>query len=67
MDGTTVTDTRSSTGITLGVGKGGQGDKLAMPIKSCDSGMIEFVATFFGPDVDGDVCEVTRRLTKTCK
>ena len=67
IDGTTVIDTQNSGPIRLGVGKGGQGDKLAMNIPSCVRGQILFVATFAGLDSGGDLCEVTRRITKTCK
>ena len=66
--GGTVVDTQSSS-VRLEVGKGGQGDKLGMLIKrrDCNPGdSIDFVATFFGTDVGGDLCEATRRITKTC-
>jgi hypothetical protein len=52
--------------IRLGVGKGGQGDKLRMPISTCDL-TVEFVATFSGLDNDGDQCTATRSIFKTCK
>jgi hypothetical protein len=52
VDGTTVIRTSSTGPITLGVGKGGKGAKLSMEIPQCDSGFIEFVATFFGLDAD---------------
>jgi hypothetical protein len=67
VDGTTVIRTSSTGPITLGVGKGGKGAKLSMEIPQCDSGFIEFVATFFGLDADNDVCEATRTVRKECK
>ena len=66
--GGTVVDTQSSS-VRLEVGKGGQGDKLGMLIKRGDCKpreSIDFVATFFGTDAGGDLCEATRRITKTC-
>ncbi len=62
-----VMDTKSSSPITLGVGKGGKGDKLNMSISRCNGGAVTFTATFFGTDGDGDLCEGTRRLTKDCR
>jgi hypothetical protein len=56
--------------IRLGVGKGGQGDKLAMQIAQgdCVTGQtMDFKATFFGPDPGGDECLVTKTIFKTCK
>jgi hypothetical protein len=55
--------------ITLGVGKGGQGDKLRMDISNtdCSSGSIDFVATFTGRDDDNDVCTASESINKTCK
>ncbi|MCH7643530.1 MAG: hypothetical protein IH974_01725 [Myxococcales bacterium] len=56
--------------IRLGVGKGGHGDKLAMIIQSgdCVTGEpVNFTATFSGPDSGGDLCIVTKTITKTCK
>ena len=56
--------------IRLGVGKGGHGDKLAMimPSGGCVTGEpVDYTATFAGPDSGGDICTVTRTLTKTCK
>jgi hypothetical protein len=67
IDDGTVIDTKESFPITLGVGKGGQGDKLAMAITQCDSGSIDFTATFTGRDDDNDVCTASRTITKTCK
>jgi len=67
IDGDTVIDTKSSFPITLGVGKGGQGDKLSMDVPQCDAGSIDFRATFTGQDDDGDECTATRSINKTCK
>ncbi len=56
--------------IRLGVGKGGQGDKLAMIIVSgdCVTGQpVDFKATFSGPDPGGDECTVSKTIFKTCK
>ena len=54
--------------LTLVLGKGGQGDKLNMRIQSCDSGFIDFVATFTGTSsTNGSICsETSRMLRKTC-
>ena len=65
VDGGTVIDTQSKA-VRLGVGKGGKGATLSMDISQCNSGAIDFVATFSGRDEDGDLCEVTGRFTKTC-
>ncbi len=67
IDGFEVIDQQISDPIRLGVGKGGQGDTLTMNIPQCLSGFIHFDATFFGLDDDGDQCQATRRITKTCK
>lgn len=53
--------------IRLGVGQGGQGAKLQMQIpSSCVNGVVGFVATFVGKDVEGDDCIGTRRISRTC-
>jgi hypothetical protein len=62
-----VMSTASEGPITLGVGKGGKGAKLSMAIPRCSGGFIDFVATFFGTDEDGDGCWGTRSLRKECK
>jgi hypothetical protein len=67
IDGGTIIDTKLSYPITLGVGKGGQGDKLGMEISQCDSGSIDFTASFTGKDDDNDVCTASETITKTCK
>jgi hypothetical protein len=56
--------------IRLGVGKGGQGDKLGMQFVQGDcvlGDLIDFTATFSGPDSGGDICTISRTITKTCK
>jgi hypothetical protein len=67
VDDTGVIDTETSLPITLGVGKGGKGDKLTLDATRCDGGSITFVATFSGIDVGGDVCEGTRALRRACR
>jgi hypothetical protein len=67
VDGQEVIDTQISGPIRLEVGKGGKGDTLTMNITQCNSGSIDFVATFFGTDVNGTLCEATRRIARTCK
>ena len=68
LDGEDVISTNSAAGwITLEVGKGGNGAKLSLDIPQCNSGSIEFVATFVGKDEDGGDCEGTERLLKECK
>jgi hypothetical protein len=63
-----VTDTQTTGPIRLGIGKGGQGDKLTMKVPACTPGdLVSFEATFFGPDpVTGDECRGTERISKTC-
>ncbi len=65
-DATGVMDTKTAFPITLGVGKGGKGDRLNMRIPRCDGGFVTFVATFWGTDHNNDLCEGTRRLTLQC-
>jgi hypothetical protein len=67
IDGGQVIDTQLSGLIRLGVGNGGKGDKLSMNIPQCNSGSIDFEATFHGLDADADSCTATRRITKACK
>jgi hypothetical protein len=69
FDGATLIDTQSSGGITLVVGKGGQGDKLTMNVNQCNSGSIDFIATFTGTSsTNGSTCtQSSAPLTKTCK
>jgi len=67
IDDGQVIDTQLSGPIRLGIGKGGKGDKLSMNIPQCNSGSIDFEATFHGLDADADSCTATRRITKVCK
>jgi hypothetical protein len=67
IDGGDVISTNSTGPITLGVGKGGKGAKLSLDIPRCNSGVIEFVATFFGVDEEGDGCWGTRDIRKQCR
>jgi hypothetical protein len=69
VDGTTVIGTNSTAfeAITLGVGKGGKGAKLAVDVPQCTTGFIDFIATFSGVDDDNDLCEGTRTLRKECR
>jgi hypothetical protein len=68
IDATTgeVTNSQFSSPITLGVGKGGKGDKLGMLVESCENpaGVI-FKATFQGND--NSLCRASREIHKTCK
>ena len=67
VDGTQVIDSQLSGPTQLVVGKRVQGDTLTMNINQCNSGWIGFVATFWGTNADGALCEAaTRRITKTC-
>jgi hypothetical protein len=70
FDDAVLIDTQVSTSpVTLVVGKGGQGDKLTMNIPQCNSGAIDFIATFEGRDsVGGGICtQSSAPLRKTCK
>ena len=67
VDGLVVINTRSSFPHRLQIGRGGRGDKFPMDISQCDSGSIDFVATFFGNDGNGALCEATRTINRTCK
>jgi hypothetical protein len=69
MDASGVVDSQSASGVTLVVGKGGQGAKLGLNISRCDGGSIDFFATFTGTSsTNGEECTATteRPLTKTC-
>jgi len=63
----TTTYTSPNT-IRLGVGKGGQGQKVTMNVPRCQNGeFVAFTAKFYGNEADGDYCESnTARITKTC-
>jgi hypothetical protein len=65
IDGSELIHMQSKSPIRLVVGKGGRGAKLAMNIPQCDSGYINFVATFSGHDGNGP-CETERSLRKQC-
>jgi hypothetical protein len=69
FDSGTLIATNSTPGgaVEFAVGKGGNGAKLAVGVPQCTAGFIEFVATFFGVDDDGDVCQKTRELRKECR
>jgi hypothetical protein len=67
VDGTAVIGQNSKGPITLGVGKGGTPTKLSVGIPQCNSGSIDFVATFLGTDADSNVCEGTRTLRRECR
>jgi hypothetical protein len=66
FDGSTLINQHSSSPHRLVIGKGGTGDTFPMQIPECNSGFIDFVATFFGPGGNGVVCEATRTIRKTC-
>ncbi len=53
--------------ITLGIGKGGKGATVQLSTQQCDSGFIDFVATFTGLDAENDVCQQSRTLRKECR
>ena len=54
--------------IRLGIGKGGQGDKIRMQVLRCNDPGVVFTATFEGEDPDGHgMCTASKPLTKTCK
>jgi hypothetical protein len=67
VTGGTIISNTSQPGITLGVGKGGKGAKLAVAVPRCTSGFIQFVATFFGTDEYNNACTVTKTLNKECR
>jgi hypothetical protein len=69
FDGAALIDTQISSPLTLIVGKGGTGDKLRMTVNQCNSGFIDFVATFSGiSSTNGSLCvETSRVLQKECK
>ena len=67
IDGTQTIDTKFAGPIRLGIGKGGQGDKLRMVIGQCLTGEIEFKATFSGVDLNNNQCTAERSIFKTCK
>jgi hypothetical protein len=68
VDGTTMIGSASTApdAIRLGVGKGGEGDKLTVDVPQCNSGYIDFTATFLGT-YDIVECWGTRNLRRECK
>ena len=65
FDGAVLIHTSQLVPVTIGVGKGGKGAKIGIPISQCNTEM-NFVATFSG--VFGvDVCTGEKTLTKACK
>jgi len=67
VDGTGVVDMGESPPVTLVVGKGGTSETLSLNTTRCVGGFITFLATFSGPDADGDLCSGTRTLRKECR
>jgi len=67
FDGAVLLSTQSVSGVQLEVGKGGKGKKLTMNVPECETGTIEFRATFSGFDGSGALCESTQAIRKTCK
>jgi hypothetical protein len=67
FDGAVSIGEGSVDNITLGVGKGGKGASINVATEQCDSGFIEFRATFRGLDAEGDLCVRARSLVKTCR
>ena len=65
IDGSEVLHVQTKSPIRLVIGKGGRGAKLRMNIPQCNSGFINFVATFFGNDGNGP-CESSKSLRKQC-
>jgi hypothetical protein len=70
LSGDTVIDeVQSPELLTLVVGRGGVGDKLAVEVGPCVPGeIVDFVSHFAGTGPNGAICEATSsRLSKTCK
>ena len=65
-DGGVVIDSQTIGPIRIGVGKSSKGVTVTLAIPRCNSGFIDFIATFSGTDGDGDPCEGTRRIIKEC-
>jgi hypothetical protein len=65
-DGGVVIDSETVGPIRIGVGKGGKGGTVTLSIPRCNSGFIDFIATFSAVDSGGDPCEGTRRIIKEC-
>jgi len=62
-----IVNQKTASPITLEIGKGGDGDTLALNIVRCGTGSIDFVATFSGFDGNGALCEGSATITKTCQ
>jgi len=67
FDGPVLIHSQSVSGVRLEIGKGGQGKKLTMNIPECETGTIDFIATFSGHDENGALCESSQTIRKTCK
>ncbi len=67
LDGGELIGSGSQPDITLEVGKGGKGASLVVSTEQCNSGVIDFVATFSGLDEDNDPCIGTRAIRKACR
>jgi hypothetical protein len=68
IDGETIVNSRTSSPHRLVIGKGGTGNTFPMDVSPCPPGStIRFVATFFGNDGNGALCDATQEITKTCK
>ncbi len=67
VDGEDVIGSGSASNITLGVGKGGKGATITVLTEKCDSGFIDFIATFTGVDAGNDLCVGTRTIHKACR
>jgi hypothetical protein len=67
LDGGVVIGSGSESNITLGVGRGGKGATITVLTEQCESGFIDFVATFTGVDEDNDPCIGDRVIHKACR
>jgi hypothetical protein len=67
LDGGELIGSGSQPDITLAVGKGGKGASLLVSTEQCNSGVIDFIATFTGVDADNDPCIGTREIHKACR
>jgi hypothetical protein len=66
-DGGDVIGSGSQPNITLKVGKGGKGASIDISTEQCNSGFIDFRATFTGVDAENDPCIGTREIHKACR
>jgi len=67
VHGGEVIGSGSQANITLEVGKGGKGASIVVSTEQCNSGVIDFIATFSGVDAENDVCQQSRTLRKACR